>query len=117
MRDLIRASKALQILTGLLLFFFSVSVAMSGGKGSESKGRFYFKQTCKTCHSKGAAGGEITPMSKTQTQWARYFEKGTHNKGTEKLTKFFTAEQLRDLEAFLYNHAVDSPQPETCGKN
>lgn len=85
-------------------------------KGNEAKGKFYFRQTCKTCHVKGEKGGEITPLSKTQAQWQAYFAKGKHLKGTEPLTKYLTPEQLNDALTFLFNHAVDSPQPETCGK-
>jgi mono/diheme cytochrome c family protein len=85
-------------------------------KGSESKGRYYFRGTCKSCHSKGAVGGEITPLNKTQAQWKTYFASGKHAKGKEVLTKFMTEDQLRDVSAFLDAHAADSLQPETCGK-
>jgi mono/diheme cytochrome c family protein len=88
----------------------------AGDKGNETKGKFYFKQNCKSCHVKDAKGGEITPMSKTQAQWQAYFAKGKHMKGTEALSKYMTDDQLKDALAFVYNHAVDSPQPETCGK-
>jgi mono/diheme cytochrome c family protein len=88
----------------------------AGQKGNEAKGKFYFKQTCKPCHVKGEKGGEVTPLVKTQAQWESYFAKGKHMKGTEPLTKYMTPEQLTDALTFLYNHAVDSPQPETCGK-
>lgn len=88
----------------------------AGNKGNETKGKFYFKQNCKSCHIKGEKGGEITPMIKTQAQWQIYFAKGTHMKGAEPLSKYMTPEQLNDAMTFLYNHAVDSPQPETCGK-
>ncbi len=84
--------------------------------GNEAKGKYYFKQNCKECHSKGAVGGEITPMSKTQAQWKAYFATGKHNKRVEPLTKIMPDDQLRDVQTFLANHAVDSLQPETCGK-
>ena len=45
------------------------------------------------------------------------FTIGKHSKGTEPLSKHLTEEQLRDAWVYLVNHAVDSPQPETCGKN
>ncbi len=101
-----------------------VAVAVSGvfsamqaaQKRSENKGRFYFRQTCKECHTKGAAGGEVTPLNKTMEQWRAYFAKGTHNHGKEPLSKYLPADQLLDASAFLINHAADSPQPETCGK-
>jgi len=46
-------------------------------KGSENKGRFYFRETCKECHTKGAVGSEVTPLNKTMEQWRAYFAKGT----------------------------------------
>jgi mono/diheme cytochrome c family protein len=85
-------------------------------KGSDSKGRYFFRQTCKTCHTKGAAGGEITPLNKTQAQWRSYFSTGKHAKGKQTLDKVMDPVQLRDVAAFLHEHAADSLQPETCGK-
>jgi mono/diheme cytochrome c family protein len=85
-------------------------------KGSESKGRYFFRQTCKSCHTKGAVGGEITPLNKTQVQWKAYFAAGKHDKGKEPLAKVIDPIQLRDVAAFLHEHAADSLQPETCGK-
>ena len=85
-------------------------------KGNEGKGKYYFKQTCKDCHTKGAKGGEVSPLTKTMAQWRTYFTKGKHGGGMEPLTKFMPAEQLIDVQTFLVNHAADSLQPETCGK-
>ena len=99
-----------------MLAMVPLSSLSAGEKGNETKGKFYFKQSCKTCHVKGEKGGEITPLSKTQAQWQAYFAKGKHMKGTESLSKYLTPEQLNDALTFVYNHAVDSPQPETCGK-
>lgn len=107
-----------------IMFSLLVVVAVSGlfsalpaaQKGSETKGRHFFKDTCRQCHSKGAVGGELTPMNKTMAQWRAYFAAGTHDHGKEPLTKYLSAEQLLDASAFLIDHAADSPQPETCGK-
>jgi cytochrome c5 len=93
-----------------------VTPVSASAKGSESKGRYYFRGTCKSCHTKGAVGGEITPLNKTQAQWRTYFASGKHAKGKEILTKFMAEDQLRDVSAFLDAHAADSLQPETCGK-
>jgi mono/diheme cytochrome c family protein len=86
------------------------------GKGNEAKGRYYFRQTCKECHTKGAKGGEVTPLTKTMAQWRTYFTKGKHAGTADALGKLLTEDQLRDVETFLVNHAADSAQPETCGK-
>jgi mono/diheme cytochrome c family protein len=92
------------------------AASVNPGKGNEGKGKYYFKQTCKECHTKGAKGGEVSPLTRTMAQWHTYFVKGKHAGGSEPLTKFMTAEQLKDVGTFLFNHAADSLQPETCGK-
>jgi mono/diheme cytochrome c family protein len=83
-------------------------------KGNDAKGRYYFRQTCKDCHSKGGKGGEVTPLTKTQAQWRTYFMKGKH--AGEPLSKVVSDPQLLDVQTYLVNHAADSLQPETCGK-
>jgi mono/diheme cytochrome c family protein len=95
---------------------FSAAISAEQKKGNQAKGRYYFRQTCKPCHVKGGNGGEITPMSKTMAQWKKYFDAEKHNKGTEPLTKVMPPEQIRDVGAYVVEHAVDSLQPETCGK-
>jgi mono/diheme cytochrome c family protein len=85
-------------------------------KGNEAKGRYYFRQTCKDCHTKGAKGGEVTPLTKTMAQWKAYFAKGRHENAAGGLAKLLPPDQLLDVQTFLVKHAADSPQPETCGK-
>jgi hypothetical protein len=104
--------KVLAVLGGLGLF---LAVAAGEPKGSETKGKFFFKKNCKTCHVKGKEGGEVSPLTKTQAQWKAYFKAGTHAKGKEDLSKLLTPEQTLDVQTWLVNHASDSPQPETCG--
>src|SRR5437660_3926062 len=94
----------------------TITAATSQPKGNEGKGRYYFRQTCKECHTKGGKGGEVPPLTKTQAQWRTYFLKGKHAGGTEPLSKVMTDIQLLDVQTFLVNHAADSLQPETCGK-
>jgi mono/diheme cytochrome c family protein len=85
-------------------------------KPTEEKGRVYFRDTCKNCHTRGALGGEITPLSKGSEQWRAYFSRGRHAIGQGPLTGIMSAEQLRDVEKYLVAHAADSLQPETCGR-
>ncbi len=102
--------------TMAIAFLILLSAGAWAQKGSETKGRYYFRQTCKTCHTKAAAGGEVTPLTKTQAQWEAYFLAGKHSRRSETMGKVMTEDQLRDVRAFLHAHAADSPQPETCGK-
>jgi cytochrome c5 len=85
-------------------------------KGSDTKGKFYYKKNCKTCHVAGGSASALTPLSKTQAQWRKAMDAGKHGKGAEAFSpKFGTPEQILDIKTFLINHASDSPQPETCG--
>ena len=106
----------LAALTVAALLSPSINAGTTVPKGNEGKGRYYFRQTCKECHTKGAKGGEVTPLTKTQAQWRAYFLKGKHSGGTEPLTKIMPDIQILDVQTFLVNHAADSLQPETCGK-
>ena len=110
-------SHAVRLITIVLILGFT-AVLFAAAKGSETKGKAYFKQTCKQCHVKGQPGGELTPMSKTQGQWKAIFEKGKHPKDKQPLAGIngMDDQKINDVYAFLYNHAADSPQPETCGK-
>jgi len=113
---MLRVAKFMLMLLAVIVVSGLFTATHAAQKGSENKGRFYFRQTCKECHTKGAVGGEVTPLNKTMEQWRAYFTKGTHNHGKEPLSKYLPPDQLLDASAFLINHAADSPQPETCGK-
>ena len=96
----------------LVLAAFIATSALAAEGGNPRKGKHLFKKTCKACHSSGAEGGELTPMSKTQKQWDRIFDKKKHDpKAWESLSE----RDLKDIQQFLYDHAADSPQPQTCG--
>lgn len=101
----------LQLLTVLAI----LAAPLSAEGGSDTKGKYFFKKTCKTCHAEGASAKAITPLSKTQAQWKAYFAAGKHDGGKEALSKVLKPEQAKDVQTFLVNHASDSPQPETCG--
>ena len=104
------------VIWALAFIFVTVTFAFSANppRGNGDKGRNYFRENCKNCHTRGASGGEITPLSKTLAQWRAYFAKGKHGKGT--LQQVGTEQQLRDVEVFLVAHAADSEQPEICGR-
>lgn len=99
----------------LLALIAALVAPLAAEGGSDTKGKFFFKKTCKSCHAAGGAAKEITPLSKTQAQWKAYFAAGKHKKGAEKLDAVLKPEQVKDVQTFLVNHASDSPQPETCG--
>jgi len=99
----------------LLALITALALPLAAEGGSDTKGKFFFKKTCKACHAPGGSAKEITPLSKTQAQWKAYFAAAKHKKGAEKLETVLKPEQIKDVQTFLVNHASDSPQPETCG--
>jgi len=105
-------NQLVKLVMALALVAFLATTALSAEGGNPRKGKALFKKTCKECHSKGAAAGEVTPLTKTMEQWDRFIEKKQHNpEGLKGLSE----QDLKDIQQFLYDHAADSPQPETCG--
>ncbi len=100
------------LLVGLILSAFCVTSVIAVEGGNSRKGKHLYKKNCKSCHSAGAEGGDLTPMSKTMRQWDRFFKKGEHPGDLfDKTSK----KDLKDINQFLYDKAADSPSPETCG--
>lgn len=100
------------LIIGLVLGAFSITSALAVDGGNPKKGKYLFKKNCKSCHTEGAEGGSITPLKKTMAQWDRFFSKNKHPEG---VWDDFNEKDLLDINQFLFDHAVDSDQPETCG--
>lgn len=102
--------KTVKILVALMIVAFSVTTAMSAidkPAKQAKKGKYLYKKNCKSCHTKSAS-------DKTMAQWERIYKKGKHKGGAaawEKLDK----DDLHRVFFYLYDHAKDSAQPETCG--
>ncbi|MBE0599676.1 MAG: cytochrome c [Desulfuromonadales bacterium] len=96
------------------LLALSVTTALAVEGGNPKKGKFLYKKNCKSCHVEGGEGKNLSPLNKTQSQWNRLFDKGTHPKKGE-VWKGLSEQDLKDINQYLYNHAADSDQPETCG--
>lgn len=99
------------MVTTILLFATStVFGAEAGGPG-----RDLTRTKCKACHASQAKAGTMTPLSKTQMQWERFFEKQQHEKKAPEAWKQITPKELEQIRRYLIDHAADSPHPETCG--
>jgi hypothetical protein len=104
-------------LTLLIIGLVTISVAQAAIEGGDAKkGKILAKEKCKYCHVAGAEGGTITPLSKTQRQWERFYSKDKHNKKAPGTWDKINPNELTDIMQFMYDHAADSPQPATCGQ-
>lgn len=102
-----------KFLVAVSLVVFTTTAALAAQGGNPKKGKYLFKKSCKSCHVAGAEGKAMTPLSKTQAQWDRFFEKGGHPK--QEAWKALSPQDVKDVHQFLFDHAADSDQPETCG--
>lgn len=101
-----------RILAILSIAAFCATSVLAAEGGNPKKGKYLYKKNCKTCHVAGAEGGELTPLSKTQAQWDRFFEKKGQNCAKH---AGVSEADVKDIQQFLFDHAADSDQPETCG--
>jgi cytochrome c5 len=108
------------LLISVVVLAFAATGVAASGRANPNRGKSLYKATCKSCHVKGGEAKVLTPMSKTQAQWARVFKDGAVTgclkKTAAKTGKALTPDDLADMEAFLVAHAADSDQPETCGQ-
>jgi mono/diheme cytochrome c family protein len=102
------------LVAGIAIVAFAVTASVGAEGGNSRKGKHLYKKTCKVCHVDGAEGGELTPLSKTQSQWDRWFKKKKAKHNPEPFAPLSDQDVL-DVHQFLYDHAADSDQPETCG--
>jgi cytochrome c5 len=112
-----RASKAALLVA--LVALSLAGLAAAAGKANPNRGKALYKANCKICHVKGGEAKDLTPLSKTQAQWQKFFTVGAPacaKKAEAKTGKPLTADDLADMELFLVSHAADSDQPETCGQ-
>ena len=92
-----------------LIAAFAVSAAFAAGDAR--KGKREWKKECRTaCHDGSKAGvPALSPTTKTQKQWAAL--KGKIGACVKKVGKG----NAENIYQYLYDHALDSDQPETCG--
>ena len=107
--------KKLTVVFAMALMVVVLAASAWSAEGVNSrKGKYLFKKQCKACHNDDGSAANITPMSKTQSQWDRMFKKAKHKADQQAWDKH-SEKDLKDMNQFLFDHAVDSDQPETCG--
>ena len=99
-------------LTAVLFLIGTPALAIVEG-GDPERGRELGIELCLPCHIQGAEAGTMRPISKTQRQWERFFEKERHEKIAPGVWDDYTEQNLKDILQFLYDHAADSDQPST----
>ena len=105
---------AAKLITIVAIVATATTAAFAVEGGNPRKGKYLYKKNCKVCHVDGAEGGKLTPMDKTQSQWERFFERDKHKDHPDAWANFSEGD-LKDIHQYLYDHAADSDQPETCG--
>lgn len=102
----------------LIAIFIVISMgataALAVNEGNPRKGRFLYQKNCRTCHGEGGEAARLSPSSKTQAQWQRFFERDGHKKNSGAWERF-SPQDLEDLKVYLHDSAADSPKPESCG--
>lgn len=116
--------KAKDFVVGALLVaavLLASSSVWAGKRPNPYRGKTVYKATCKVCHIKDGGAVVLAPLTKTQSQWERFFKNekkiGACVKRVEEKTGTKLTEQdLKNMSFYLISHAADSDQPETCGQ-
>lgn len=90
-----------------------IGICLAFEPGNERKGKYLYRNNCRTCHKDGATATPLSPTSKTQAQWERAFEKYERLQCAKEWEKLSEADRT-DILTYLFNHAFDSPSPATC---
>lgn len=101
------------IMIMLVFIFAAIGVVMAESKGNAHKGKYLFRKNCRTCHSENGSAKELSPITKTQTEWEAVFEKIDQVKCAVEWRKLPELD-LADIHAHLWGHAFDSPSPAKC---
>jgi len=110
-------TRILLVIALMAVCTLATNSALAAIEGGDAKnGKALAKEKCKYCHVAGAEGGTMTPLSKTQRQWERFYTKRKHDKLSPGAWDKITPTELTDIMQFMYDHAADSEQPETCGQ-
>lgn len=97
----------------MLVMLVAVSVAFAG---DGRKGKRTWKKNCRVACHDGSKAVELSPVSKTMSQWKSAFgpSLAAKHKGIAEFDAT-SAQDLDDIFTYLFDHALDSSAPETCG--
>ena len=95
-------------------FALMSSLALAAIEGGDAqRGKTLAVEKCKHCHVQGAEAGTMTPISRTQRQWERFYNKRRHDKIAPGAWETIPEQDLKDIMQFMSDHAADSDQPST----
>jgi len=99
----------------VILVLAALGLALAGVEGNERKGKYLFRKSCRSCHIEGGQAKEISPLTFTQAQWEANFtpDKVAGYPCKDEWAKLSESD-LKDVYAYMYNHAADSPSPAKC---
>ena len=104
-----------RVCTLILSLLLAVSMLTPSLASANSReGKQVFREKCYSCHKAGAEGGQISPDSKTQRQWRRFFKRDQH-RDLPKIWESLSREEKSNLWFFIYENALDADKPATCG--
>lgn len=107
------AKKTVFSLMALTLVFSLIGTCLAFEPGSDRKGKYLYRNSCRTCHVDGGTATPLGPNSKTMAQWERTFEKYERLECVKEWEGLSETDR-NDILTYLYNHAFDSPAPATC---
>lgn len=103
------------LIVSLFLVLVFIGNIMASEKGNSRKGKYTFRKNCRVCHMEGGKAKEMSPIDKTQAQWNGVFAKDKYKSLPCKAEwEKMTPEDIKDVYAYMHDHAFDSPSPEKC---
>jgi len=97
------------LLVVYLLLIFNISSSDS------LDGETLFKNKCLQCHREGGEAIVIAPSMNASKQWKRFFKKKKHNRRYKDISGLFASDEIEMIQAYLIEHAADSPKPQAFG--
>lgn len=94
--------------TALFVLTANIGIAL---EGNARKGKFLYRKHCRTCH--GSTASDLSPLSKTQAEWTALAESHAAIPCAKDWAEVGEGDR-KDIFAYLYGFAKDSPTPAKC---
>lgn len=103
----------------LLFIVFFVSTGISEESGNYRKGMYYYKTTCKECHTLSEIGEGKTKQSHeecvSEKQWIANFHKKKFDMyGCKKIEEDICTQNLKHVYKYLHSPSVEEPDVTNC---